>query len=210
MNVLVIASHIDDEVIGCGGTIAKHVEMGDQVYVLYIATRQSVRFDQHILKIRKSHARKVSKSLGITQIFFAELPLIMLDSIPQLDIVTEIEKVIYDIKPEIIYCHFHDDINSDHRIVYESTVVWCRPSKAPFIKKIYLYEVFGSSINFVPNYYVNIDNYIDKKLDALCMYTTEIKAQTRSVETLRAQARYRGAEVNVNYAEAFYLYREVQ
>lgn len=209
MNVLVIASHMDDEIIGCGGTIAKHISNGDEVYVLYIATKQSIRFDKNILEIRKSHVQKVSKALNIKKIFFADLPLIMLDNIPQLDVVTSIERVLYEVKPEIVYCHYNNDINSDHRVVFESTAVWCRPSKTPFIKKVYLYEIFGSSVNFLPNYYVDISNYIDKKLSALSLYTTEIHAQTRSIETLRTQARYRGSEINVDYAEAFYLYKEI-
>lgn len=207
--VLVIASHMDDEILGCGGTINKHIEQGDEVSVLYICSKQSVRFGNAILEERKAHARKVAELLQIKNIYFADLPLIMLDSIPQLDVVTAIEKVIFEVKPEILYCHPYEDINSDHRIVNQSAVVWCRPSKTPFLKKVYFYEIFSSNPNFAPNYYVDISEQIDKKLEALSLYTTEINVQTRNIETTRAVAKYRGAEINVEYAEAFVLYRGI-
>ena len=201
---------MDDEVLGCGGTIRKHIEQGDEVSVLYICTKQSVRFDEDILATRKEHAKKVAKVLGLSKIYFAEQPLIMLDTVPQLDIVTEIEKVIYEVKPEILYCHPTDDINSDHRVVSQAATVWCRPSKTPFLKKVYFYEIFSSNPGFAPNHYVDISEQIDKKLEALSVYTTEIGAQTRSIETTKTVASYRGAEINVTYAEAFILYRSIE
>jgi LmbE family N-acetylglucosaminyl deacetylase len=200
---------MDDEILGCGGTIAKHVSQGDEVSVLYICSKQSVRFDNEILELRKTHARKVADSLQVKKIYFADLPLIMLDTVPQLDVVTAVEKVMYEVKPEILYCHYWDDINSDHRVVFESTAVWCRPSKTPFLKKVYLYEIFGSTSNFIPNHYVDIGEQLEAKLNALSLYSTEIAAQTRSIETTRTVAKYRGAEINANYAEAFVLYRGI-
>lgn len=210
MNVLVIASHMDDEVIGCGGTISKHIRKGDDVYILYICSKESVRFNKDILEKRKSHARKVAEYLKVKKIYFADLPLIMLDTVPQLDIVTAMEKVIYEVKPEVLYCHYSDDMNSDHRIVFNAATVWCRPSKTPFLKKVFLYEVFGSTLNFYPNYYVEIDDYIENKLKALSMYSTEVNVQTRTLDTIRDVAKYRGLEINTKYAEAFCVYREIE
>lgn len=209
MKVLIIASHIDDEVLGCGGTIKKHVDLGDEVYVVFISTMHSKRFKEEIITLRKSHAQKAAEFLGIKEVFFADHPLIMLDTVPQLDIVTSLEKVIFHVHPEILYCHYEADINADHRCVYYASSVWCRPSKTPFIKQILLYEIFGSTINFNPNYYVDISNYIEDKLAALSVYKTEIGVQTRTLDTSRLVARYRGAEINAEYAEAFYLYRSI-
>lgn len=210
MKVMVIASHIDDEIIGCGGTISKHIKNGDDVYVLYICTKESIRFSKEVLEMRKTHAKKVADYLKIKKIFFADLPLIMLDTVPQLDVVTAIEKVLYEVKPEVLYCHYSDDINSDHRVVFNAASVWCRPSKTPFLKKVYLYEIFGSTVNFYPNYYVEIDDFIDKKLEALSMYSTEINAQTRTLDTIKNASKYRGLEINTGYAEAFSVYREIE
>tara|TARA_B100000965_G_scaffold357148_1_gene335637 strand:+ start:86 stop:721 length:636 start_codon:yes stop_codon:yes gene_type:complete len=210
MNVLVVATHLDDEVIGCGGAIAKHVSEGDNVYVCFICGGTSVRYpDKELVETRRNHARKVADLLGVTEVFFYDFPIIMLDTIPQLEIVTALEKVIFDIKPGILYTHYSDDMNSDHRIVYNATTVWCRPSKAPFLKKVLFYEIFGSTRNFNPNYYIPISSVINKKLDALSMYTTENNIQTRSVDTIKKLAQYRGAEINEEYAEGFVVYREI-
>lgn len=210
MNVLVIASHMDDEILGCGGTIVKHILNDDNVYVLYICSKEDKRFGKDILDLRKKHAQKVTNLIKIKKSFFADLPLIMLDTVPQLDVVSAIEKVIFEVKPEVLYCHYHDDINSDHRIVFDAASVWCRPSKTPFLKKVLLYEIFGSTKNFVPNYYVEIDNQIEEKLSALSIYSTEINVQTRTIETTRNLAKYRGMEINKGYAEAFMVYRLIQ
>ncbi|WP_432401844.1 PIG-L deacetylase family protein [Wukongibacter sp. M2B1] len=210
MKVLVIATHLDDEAIGCGGTIAKHISEGDDVYVCFICGGTSERYpDKKLVETRRNHARKAADLLGVTEVFFYDFPIIMLDTVPQLEIVTALEKIIFDIKPEILYTHYSDDMNSDHRVVYNATMVWCRPSKAPFLKKVLLYEIFGSTRNFNPNYYIAIDSFINTKLDALSMYTTENSVQTRTVDTIKKLAEYRGAEINEAYAESFVVYREI-
>ncbi len=101
----------------------------------------------------------------------------MLDTIPQLDIVTSLERIIFEIKPEVLYCHYDADMNSDHRIVSQAAMVWCRPSKTPFLKKVLFYEIFASTQMFNPNYYVDISHEIEDKLLALSVYSTENNAQ---------------------------------
>lgn len=211
MNVLVIATHFDDEVIGCGGTIAKHVAQGDQVYVCFICGGTSVRYpDEALVETRRGHGKAVCDVLGVKDVFFYDFPIIMLDTLPQLDLVTALEEVIFKVKPTILYTHYHDDMNSDHRAVYHASMVWCRPSKTPFLKKVYMYEIFGSTRCFHPNHYVVINDNIQDKLKALSMYTTENDVQTRTLETLEKQAQYRGAEVNQAYAEGFVIYRSIE
>jgi LmbE family N-acetylglucosaminyl deacetylase len=211
MNILIVATHLDDEIIGCGGAIQKHIDNGENVYVCFICSGTSVRYpDKDLVDTRRNHANKVAELLGIKKVFFYDFPIIMLDTIPQLDIVTALEKVIFDIKPQIIYTHYSDDMNSDHRVVFNATTVWCRPSKTPFLKKVLLYEIFASTRNFTPNYYINIDKYMDKKSEALSLYTTENNVQTRTVDTIRKVASYRGSEINCEYAEAFAVYREIE
>lgn len=210
MDVLVIATHFDDEVIGCGGTIVKHVNDGDDVYVCFLCGGTSERYpnvDQ--VEMRRAHSRKAADILGIKEVIFYDFPIIMLDTIPQLQVVNALETVIFRIKPQVIYTHYGDDINSDHRVVHYASTVWCRPSKTPFLKKVLFYEIFGSNRNFNPNYYVDINHYIDAKLKALSVYTTENQVQTRTVETIRLAAEYRGAEINTCYAEGFAVYRDI-
>ena len=211
MDILVVATHLDDEVIGCGGAISKHVSAGDNVYVCFLCGGTSVRYpDPELVETRRSHARKVGEILGVKEIFFYDFPIIMLDTVPQLEIVTALEKVIFKVKPQVLYTHYSDDINSDHRVVCDATIVWCRPSKTPFLKKVVFYEIFGSTRNFNPNYYIQIDDHIEKKLAALSVYTTEINVQTRTLDTLKKVAAYRGAEINAEYAEGFMVYREIE
>lgn len=207
--VMIVASHYDDEILGCGGTIAKHVANGDEVYVVYVCTGESVRFDKQIVELRKCHAEQIKQFMGIKQIISLDIPLIMADTLPQLEIVTALENVLKEIEPEVIYAHFHDDINSDHKVIYNALEVWLRPSKMFFIKSVYMYEVFGSTKNFTPNRYVDISSFMETKLRAMAMYTTEIEAQTRSLETIARLGKYRGSEISTNYAEAFYVYYEI-
>lgn len=208
--ILVIASHMDDEILGCGGTLKKHIENGDKVYVLYISSGESDAWEKEILDIRKGHAINVSKYMGFEEIFFADLPLIQLDKIPRLEVVKAIQKNLYSIKPDILYCHYPTDINSDHRIVYESTIIWCRASKSPFLNKVMLYEIFGSTTDFKPNYYVDITSQAEFKLKSMSMYETEVNAQTRNLDTTKTHMKYRGCESNTDFAEAFYLYSLIE
>ncbi len=211
MDILVIATHLDDEVIGCGGAILKHVDEGHNVYVCFVCGGTSVRYpDKELVETRRNHARKAGEVLGVKEIFFYDFPIIMLDTVPQLEIVTALEKVIYQVKPQIIYTHFSDDMNSDHRIVHDATMIWCRPAKSPFLQKVLYYEIFASTRNFNPNYYIKIDKYIDKKLEALSVYTTEINVPTRTLETIRKVAAYRGIETNTEYAEGYILHRQIE
>lgn len=210
MKVLIIASHFDDEIIGCGGTLAKHIKKGDKVYVVFACGKVTDYIDRGFIETRKKHAKKVADLMGIEYIYILDFPLIMLDTIPQYQIVCELEKVIFKVKPDIIYTHNPYDINSDHRVLCEATLVWCRPVKNDFTREIYFYETFGSTNGFQPNYYVDISNEMDKKVEALSVYTTEINVQTRTIDTIRNVASYRGMEINVSYAEAFSVYRSIK
>ncbi|MCR6544177.1 PIG-L deacetylase family protein [Dehalobacterium formicoaceticum] len=211
MKILVIATHPDDEVLGCGGAIAKHVADGDDVYVCIMCSGTSLRYpDQTLAQKRKSDAEKVGYFLGVKEVIFCDFPVIMLDTIPQLEIVTALEKVIFSVQPEVLYTHHPEDINSDHRVVHHACLVWCRSSKTPFLKKVLFYEVFGSNLNFHPNYYITIDQYLALKLESLSFYTTENQVQTRTLDTLEKLAAYRGAEINQGFAEGFVLYREIE
>ncbi|MBT3405565.1 PIG-L family deacetylase [Candidatus Woesearchaeota archaeon] len=211
MKVLVICAHPDDEVIGCGGTIAKHTKDGDEVYVCIVSEGVSGQYDHEgMIEERRKHANEVQKLLNIKKYFFFDFPDVKLDTIPQLEINKTIESVIQQVKPDIVYTHDGNDLNSDHQIVSNSTLVACRPLRAKFIKKILFYEIFGSTKQFNPNYYVDLTDDFDKKLTALSKYETEVDAQTRSLETIRKLAAFRGCEINTSLAEAFRIFREIK
>jgi len=207
--ILVVASHYDDEVLGCGGTIIKHVSKGDEVNIVFCCVGESDHLTKEMSEIRKSQAQMVAEKLKIKQVIILDIPLIMAETLPQLEVVRKLLRTLNQIQPQIVYTHFNDDINSDHRVISNAMSVWLRPSKMPFIKSVYQYEVFASTKNFTPNHYVDIGLHMEQKLEALGMYTTEINVQTRSIETIRSNGRYRGSEVNLEYAEAFNVYYQI-
>lgn len=217
-NVLIIAPHMDDEVLGCGGIIAKHKDNGDSVSVIFIAHRvYNHCFDEQRDNIEKSHATKAKDVLGYDDAIFLDLPDERLDTAVQ-DIIIPLEKNIDIIKPSIVYIPFSGDNNQDHRAVYNASRVVLRPSATPFVNSVYMYEAPSSTDQspplpenmFYPNYYVNISSYIGLKITALNCYETEKRdfPHPRSEKGLRVLAQKRGMEIGFEYAEAFMILRE--
>ncbi len=218
MNILIIAPHMDDEVLGCGGTIARHVENKDKLFVCFIAHRiYSHKFDKKKNETEKSHAIKARKVLGYKESVFFELNDERLDAAIQ-DIIIPLEKYVLKIKPGIVYCPFQSDNNQDHRAVFDAARVVLRPVATPFVKKVFMYEVPSSTDQsphlaeniFLPNYYVDTTKYIDKKIEAFRCYETEKRAypHPRSEEALKVLAQKRGTEIGFKCAEAFMIIRE--
>lgn len=215
--VLVIAPHMDDEVLGCGGVIARHNDNGDKVSVIFIAYRAYNHiYDEQKNNIEKTHALKAKEALKYEEAFFLNLSDERLDMAVQ-DIIIPLEKHFEDIMPDTVYIPFSGDNNQDHRAVYNASRVLLRPSATLFIDKVYMYEAPSSTDQspplpenmFYPNYYVNISSYIDRKITALNCYETEKKEfpHPRSEKGLRVLAQKRGMEIGFEYAEAFMILR---
>lgn len=214
--ILVIAAHPDDEVLGCAGSIAKHIANKDEVILLIMSQGESSRAktdqnkSQRLLSIKS-----VAKILKISSYFIEDLPDNKLDTIPMLSIVKKIEGYLKKIKPSIVYTHFYNDLNIDHQIVSKATLTACRPQPGSSVKEILLFEVMSSTDwnvkdpLFTPNVYIDITNFWDLKLRALKVYEKEMRKypHSRSYEHLSALAKYRGGSVGYNYAEAFQLVR---
>jgi LmbE family N-acetylglucosaminyl deacetylase len=216
MNVLVIAAHPDDETIGCGGTIVKHVNAGDTVYACILAEGCSARyFDEQLqfkenkelgpidefIEQRKQRAREAAKILGLKNIFQHNLPNQRLDSLPILQINKIIEKHVNEIRPDIVYIHTNHDTNKDHRVVHEASLVACRK-----VKNIIAFEIIYSTNNeFKPNLYVDINHVYPQKQQALKCYDGEIKVHSyvRTYYGIRALAMARAANINLKKVEAF-------
>ena len=223
-NVLVIAGHPDDEILGCGGTILKHTKAGDRVNILIIAegltSRKEQRNRENLLeKFSSLHnaATNASKLLGVNKIELLDFPDNRLDSIELIEIVKVIEKRIDLFKPEIIYTHHHGDLNIDHQIINKAVITACRPLPLSYIKKILTFEVPSStewqkniqSNVFIPNWFVNIEDELSMKLNALKEYKDEMREwpHPRSLRHVEISAFYRGAQVGIKAAEAFSLIR---
>jgi len=216
--VLIVAAHSDDEVLGCGGTIARHIAEGDTVAVVLMADGVSSRttVDEESAIRRSNAAKQAHSMLGIAETYYLGLPDNRMDSLPLLEIIQRLEFVIQRSAPEIIYTHFHGDLNIDHRITIQAVSTACRPQPGHSVREIYGFEVLSSTEwanpdtgRFAPNLYVDITRYFDKKIHALEAYKEEMRLapHTRSLNHVETLARHRGYSVGTEYAEAFMIYR---
>lgn len=211
--ILVIAAHMDDEVLGCGGVILSHKEKKDRVWVIFVARRiYNHHFDAKQNSLERSCALKAKLCLGYDKAIFLDLKDERLDVSIQ-DIIIPLEKYIYVIRPEVVYVPFRGDNNQDHRAVFDAARVALRPLAATFIKEVNMYEV--SSVTeqsppllenaFLPNFYVDIKKHISMKIKALSCYKREKRVfpHPRSPQAVKVLSRRRGIEIGYEYAEAF-------
>src|SRR5699024_3419359 len=213
MNVLVIAPHNDDEILGVGGTIAKHISQGDSVYICSV----TVGNNKERAEMIKNEALAAHDFLGITQTIFLDLPVVNLSQIATTDINGAINKVVQDTKPEIAYIPHRGDMHIDHKVVSESSMVALRPINNPQLKFIYAYETLSEtewdipSVNnaFVPNVWVDVSETIDQKLEAMSFYKSQLYEfpHPRSIKAIKSLSQFRGSTVGVNHGESFMLIR---
>lgn len=222
--ILVVAAHPDDEVLGCGATMAKHSKE-NEIYVLILGEGITSRYDNPAdafkddLAKLKEKAEKSAKLLGAKQVFFFDLSDNRFDTVPFLDIVKKVEKLIYDIKPDIVFTHHSGDLNIDHRITFQAVMTAARPQNNNSVKEIYSFEILSSTEwscqkierPFLPNVFEDASEHIEKKLEALKIYESEMKEfpHPRSEEGVKILAQKRGMEVGLKYAEAFELIRKI-
>lgn len=216
--VLVVAAHADDEALGCGGSLAKHVASGDEVHVIFVADGVTSRSGagQEEMVHRKQATENARNILGISTMAFLDLPDNRLDSLPLLDIVQPLEALIGKLLPEIIYTHHYGDLNADHRLVHQAVMTACRPLPGSTVKEILTFEVTSSTewsspglAPFLPNLFVDISAYVEIKMQALEAYALEMRAppHSRSAEHLRCLAKHHGYSSGVYAAEAFMVMR---
>ena len=218
-SILVVAAHPDDEVLGCGGTIAKHVSSGDTVTCVFMTNGESSRDEEfHEIETRKKSAVKASQILGCQNPIFFDFPDNKLDTVPILDLAKALESVSNGLNPQIIYSHSASDLNVDHRRVLEAVLVSFRPQPNSECQAIYSFEILSATnwapkINphFVPNYFVDIDHYFDKKMEALQQYIKEMHPppHSRSVQNVEVRSKYLGSLVGLNKSEAFEILRKI-
>jgi len=219
-NVLIVVAHPDDETLGCGGTIARHVENGDNVDVLFLAdgeTSRSARYNENRVIEREKSGQTACSILGVNEPKFLGYPDNMMDTVALLDIVNEIEMVLEQVKPTVIYTHHSGDLNVDHQIVHQAVMTASRPQPECVVREIYSFEVLSSTewatplpqSSFIPNRFVDISSTLKRKLLALKEYEMEMRLfpHSRSVDSVVTLARYRGTTVGVNAAEAFRVER---
>ena len=222
--ILIVAAHPDDEILGCGGTIARSVAEGNEVYTLIlgegITSRDSVRDTekrQGELDQLKEQAKRANKGIGVTKLFMEELPDNRFDSIPFLDIVKIVEKVVKEVTSDVIYTHHHSDLNIDHCITYRAVITACRPISNGMVKEIYSFEVPSSTEwnkpnRFDPNLFIDISSTLGSKIDAFNCYDGEMNKfpHPRSEEAIMVMAKRWGSVSGFQCAEAFEVVRKIK
>lgn len=220
MNILIIAPHPDDEIIGVGGTIAKKAAEGHDVYVCIITKGCEPLFHKDYVEQGRSECRKADAFLGVRETIFLDFPAVMLEKVPRYKLNNGILNVIQKIKPDDVYIPHRGDLQIDHKMVVDAAMVALRPKYEHKVKRIYTYETLSetgwdipnTTNEFIPTVYENISKTLEKKIAAMNIFQSQLAAfpAARSIEAIEALAKYRGAIVSVNAAEAFSLIREVK
>ena len=218
--VLVISPHMDDEVLGCGGAIARYVEEGDRVAVCVVCNRAyGHTYDLKTIEQEKQSAQRAKQILGYTNLHFFDLPDERLDG-HFTDLLTVLEKCIGEIKPEVVYVCHAGDLHQDHRIVAHASNIALRAARWPSLRQVFAYEVPSGTDQvypngaspFFPTVFVDISGQLDRKCAAMAAYERESRPfpNSRSPEMLKALAQVRGAQCGRTAAEAFVLLRETR
>ena len=219
MKVLVVAPHMDDEVLGCGGAIARHVDAGDSVQVCVVCNRAyNHTYDDAAIAAEKRSAQAARAVLGYGELCFLDLPDEKLYAHLQ-ETITGIELIVAEVQPDLLYTAFGGDPHQDHKAVAQAVNVVLRAGAAPSVKRALAFEVPsgtdqahpGTGESFAPTVFVGVEAQLDRKLKAMQAYGREMRAfpHPRSLDMLTAKARSRGAQAGLAAAEAFVLLKEV-
>ena len=212
MNILIIAPHPDDEVLGMGATIKK-LSRKNNISLLVVSEGASSQYnDKKMIATRHNSCLKSSKYLGIKNITFLDYPDMKLDTIPHIELNKKIEKIITKLKPKIIYSPPENDLNLDHQKVFNSILVATRPHTST-VESVYCYELPGLIKKpFEPNVYVNIEKEFESKIKSFKFYKSEVMnfPHPRSVKAIENLAIQRGIESGLKMAESFHLVKSIQ
>ncbi|MBA3531885.1 MAG: PIG-L family deacetylase [Ardenticatenales bacterium] len=222
MKVLLVAAHPDDEVIGAGGTLSKHVQQGDSVSIVILAeglTSRKAKYvkpDEEALRLSHNETHRACEVLGVHDVHREDLPNLRLDSLMFLDIVKKVQFHIDKMQPEIVYTHFGGDINVDHGITFRSVMTATRPLPNCPVKWVFAYETLSSTewnyeqrSAFNANYFIDISSQLDIKLRAMAQYKSELREfpHPRSLQAMEHNARIWGVRSGFLAAEAFVVVR---
>ncbi len=222
---LIIAAHPDDEVLGCGGAILKLTAAGAEVHIAFLADGIGARNPDPArreaeLATRRAAAEAAARILGVASLSFDDLPDNRLDSIPVLDITQKVEALIDQHRPTCLFTHHAGDLNIDHRRTHQAVITACRPQRGHPVRTLLCFEQPsstewqppGSGLAFTPHWFVDISATLEGKLAALDAYAAELRdwPHPRSRQGIEHLARWRGASVGCDAAEAFMLARHLQ
>ena len=222
--ILAVVAHADDEVLGCGGTLARHSSEGHEVRVLVMADGVSSRLNldenqRNAIYERMEFAKEGARILGISAIEFVGYPDNQMDAVPLLEVIQHVEAYLKIFPADTVYTHHSGDLNIDHCTTGRAVITATRPLPNTCVQNLYAFEVpsstewrFESSNSFQPNLYMDISDTLDRKIKALRAYKNEVMdfPHPRSIEACESLARFRGSNIGMSAAEAFMLVRGIR
>ena len=219
--VMVIAVHPDDETLGCGGTLLRHLAEGDEVYWLTITTiSEQYGFSEAVAEKRKKELVEVAQAYNFTDSIHLEFATTRLDEYTKTELIGAISKTFKSVQPEVIYLQHGGDAHSDHGDVFDAVYSCTKSFRYPFLKEVYTMETiseteFAAPLMqnvFIPNYFVDISAYLERKIEIMELFESEIGEHPfpRSARNMRALATLRGAQAGTEYAEAFMCLKRIR
>ncbi len=218
--VCVVAPHPDDETLGCGGVLLRHKSLGDEIHWLIVtAMEESLCFSQEIIARRQEEISKITSFFGFSQVVQLDFPTTRLDELPRGKIIAEMGKAFDLLQPELVYVPYRHDAHTDHAVVFDCAMACCKWFRNPSVRRILAYETLSETgfgfdpegKGFQPQVFVDIEPWLEKKIQALKIYAGEISRFPfpRSEEAVRALATFRGSTAGCRAAEAFMLIKEI-
>ena len=222
--VLVVAAHPDDEVLGCGGTVAKLANNGCEIFTLILGTGiasryetgQSEKAEREIEKLRDA-MYEANAIIGVKKVFTGDFPDNKFDTAALLNLIKAVERIKKEVRPDIIFTHYKNDLNIDHQITYKAVITSARPLPGETVREIYSFEVPSSTewnypLSFSPEVFFDITETIELKTKALGAYESELRdfPHPRSINGIKVNSQYRGMAAGMLYAEAFKAVRIIK
>jgi N-acetylglucosamine malate deacetylase 1 len=221
MRIVVVSPHPDDETLGCGGALLKHIAAGDSVYWMIITSmRIEQGFSEDSIRLRAKEIGQVASAYGFAGVHFLDFPTMTLDTVPKRDLINSVGKFFQSISAQVIYVPYRNDVHSDHSAVFDAAISCTKNFRYPSIRSVRAYETLSETEfglrpddpGFRPNLFIDISPFLERKLEIMNIYAGEMREFPfpRSETTLRAQASLRGSQSGVQAAEAFMLLKEIQ
>jgi LmbE family N-acetylglucosaminyl deacetylase len=220
--VLAVSAHPDDETLGCGGTLLRHGAQGDRLFWLVVTQAHAPQWPAAVIDKKADEVRQVAAAYGMERTDKLGLPTTRLDVLPQSELIDAIRRVVADVRPEVVYLVHDGDVHGDHHAVFQATLCVLKAfyMRQMGVQRVLSYETLSSTEaappqfarQFVPTVFHDISPHLDRKLEIMSLYDSEAQSgpMPRGPEAIRALARYRGATIGVQHAEAFMLIREVR
>lgn len=219
--ILVVAPHPDDETLGCGGTLLKHKAAGDSVHwVIFTNIAIEQGFSEERVCSRAEEIDRVSSAYGFDSVHQLGFPTMSLDIFPKMELITALSKVVQSVSAQVMYVPYRNDAHSDHAAVFDACAACTKTFRFPSVRSVRAYETLSETEygmkpedrGFRPNLFVDIAKFMDRKLEIMSIYESEMAAFPfpRSEVALQAQAQLRGTQCGTTAAEAFMLLKEIE